>query len=165
MATPVKIIPTLHGEAARTFIERAEERERNLRTEAIREGIAAYEESLRSVVDEIETASNIPINDRRRTLIVEQEHSSVEIQPNTMNVWRNPMPELNVFFAAGIAGYENEYMIRFTCPEDRPTVLWMPDVTHWANNTPLEPEKGLTYEVSVVDGLAAYAEYEIKEES
>ncbi|MCR4918759.1 MAG: hypothetical protein K5928_02950 [Prevotella sp.] len=31
MATPVKIIPTLHGEAARTFIERAEERERNPR--------------------------------------------------------------------------------------------------------------------------------------
>ncbi len=29
MATPVKIIPTLHGEAARAFIERAEERERN----------------------------------------------------------------------------------------------------------------------------------------
>jgi hypothetical protein len=31
MATPVKIIPTLRGEAARTFIERAEERERNPR--------------------------------------------------------------------------------------------------------------------------------------
>ena len=31
MATPVKIIPTLHGEAARAFIERAEERERNPR--------------------------------------------------------------------------------------------------------------------------------------
>lgn len=29
MATPVKIIPTLHGEAARAFIERAEVRERN----------------------------------------------------------------------------------------------------------------------------------------
>ena len=29
MATPVKIIPTLHGEAASAFIERAEERERN----------------------------------------------------------------------------------------------------------------------------------------
>jgi len=29
MATPVKIIPTLHGEAARAFIERAEEHERN----------------------------------------------------------------------------------------------------------------------------------------
>ena len=27
MATPVKIIPTLHGEAARAFIERAEERD------------------------------------------------------------------------------------------------------------------------------------------
>lgn len=141
----------------------AEERERNLRTEAIREGIAAYEESLRSVVDEIEEASNIPINDRRRTLIVEQDYYSVEIQPNTMNIWREPMSELNVFFASGIAGYENEYMIRFTCPADAPTVLWMPDVTHWANSTPLEPEKGLTYEVSVVDGLAAYAEYEIKE--
>lgn len=31
MATPVKIIPTLHGESARAFIERAEERERNPR--------------------------------------------------------------------------------------------------------------------------------------
>ena len=31
MATTVKIIPTLHGEAARAFIERAEERERNPR--------------------------------------------------------------------------------------------------------------------------------------
>ena len=31
MATPVKIIPTLHGEAAKAFIERAEERERNPR--------------------------------------------------------------------------------------------------------------------------------------
>ena len=153
------------AEEARVLAEEArvaEERERELRTNAIREGIAAYEESLRSVVDEIETASNIPINDRRRTLIVEQDNSSVEIQPNTMNVWRDPMPELNVFFAEGIAGYENEYMIRFTCPEDAPTVLWMPDVTHWVNSTPLEPEKGLTYEVSVVDGLAAYAEYEIK---
>ena len=29
MATPVKIIPTLHGESARRFIERAEESERN----------------------------------------------------------------------------------------------------------------------------------------
>ena len=29
MATPIKIIPTLRGEAARAFIERAEERERN----------------------------------------------------------------------------------------------------------------------------------------
>ena len=28
MATPVKIIPTLYGETARAFIERAEERER-----------------------------------------------------------------------------------------------------------------------------------------
>ena len=31
MATPVKIIPTLHSEAARAFIERAEEHERNPR--------------------------------------------------------------------------------------------------------------------------------------
>ena len=31
MATPIKIIPTLHGEVARAFIARAEERERNAR--------------------------------------------------------------------------------------------------------------------------------------
>ena len=39
MATPVKIIPTLHGETARLFIERAEEREQNPRT------ISVYTES------------------------------------------------------------------------------------------------------------------------
>ena len=29
MATPIKIIPTVTGESARVFLERAEERERN----------------------------------------------------------------------------------------------------------------------------------------
>lgn len=29
MATPIKIIPTVTGESARAFLERAEERERN----------------------------------------------------------------------------------------------------------------------------------------
>lgn len=142
----------------------AEELERNMRTDAIRAGIAAYEESLRSVVDEIEQRSDVPINDRRRTLIVEQNYYSVEIQPNTMNIWREPISELNVYFAPGIEGYENEYMIRFTCPDDEPTVLRIPEVTKWANGTPLEPEKGFSYEVSVIDGLAAYAEYEPNQE-
>jgi len=35
MATPIKIIPTLHGESARRFIERAEEVERNPHKEQI----------------------------------------------------------------------------------------------------------------------------------
>lgn len=152
------------GRAAAEEARVAEEHERNVRSVATQNGIAEYEERLNAVVDEIERKSEFPISDRRRTMVIEQDYLSVEIQPNVMNVWRTPMPSLSVVFAPGVEGYENEYMMRFTCPDDAATELYLPDVTHWANGSPLEPEPGWSYEISVIDGRAAYAEYEPVEE-
>ena len=157
----------VEAEQGRVSAEQArvdEERERNVRSVATQNGMAAYEERIRQVIDEIENISEFPISDRRRTMQVIQTESTVEIQPNVMNIWPEPMAVLEVTFATGVSGYENEYMMRFTCPDDEPTELYLPDVTYWANGSPLEPEKGWSYEISVIDGRAAYAEYEPIEE-
>ena len=55
MATPVKIIPTLHGETARAFIERAEERERNPRN------ISIYTESEERAYLDMMKRSGMPL--------------------------------------------------------------------------------------------------------
>jgi hypothetical protein len=55
MATPVKIIPTLHGETARVFIERAEERERNPRN------IRVYTESEERAYLDMMKRSGMPL--------------------------------------------------------------------------------------------------------
>ena len=55
MATPVKIIPTLHGEAARAFIERAEEHERNPRN------IVIYTEAEERAYIEMMKRSGMPL--------------------------------------------------------------------------------------------------------
>ena len=55
MATPVKIIPTLHGETARTFIERAEEHERNPRN------ISIYTESEERAYLDMMKRSGMPL--------------------------------------------------------------------------------------------------------
>ena len=49
MATPIKILPTLHGESARRFIERAEEVEENPHKEQIYTSseMAAYYDMLK----------------------------------------------------------------------------------------------------------------------
>jgi hypothetical protein len=54
MATPVKIIPTLHGESARKFMERAEERERNPRN------ISIYTEEEEKAYIKMITESGMP---------------------------------------------------------------------------------------------------------
>jgi hypothetical protein len=55
MATPVKIIPTLHGETAKAFIERAEERERNPRN------ISIYTESEERAYLDMMKRSGMPL--------------------------------------------------------------------------------------------------------
>jgi hypothetical protein len=51
-------------------------------------------------------------------------------------------------------------MFQFTSPSDADTVLTLPGTVRWANDDPLEPEAGHTYQVSVVDNLAVYAGWE-----
>ena len=85
----------------------------------------------------------------------------VSIEPNNLHVWDEPMAELNITLASAPSGMACEHMIRFTAPSDQPaSVTIQPDV-RWVE----EPEWGMgsTYEISIVNGLGVYAEWEEQE--
>lgn len=86
---------------------------------------------------------------------------NVSISPNNLHVWDEPMAELNITLATAPLGMACEHMIRFTTPSDQPAnVSIQPDVK-WIE----EPEwsMGSTYEISIVNGLGVYAEWEEQE--
>lgn len=86
---------------------------------------------------------------------------NVSISPNNLHVWDVPMAELNITLATAPLGMASEHMIRFTAPSDQPaSVSIQPDVK-WIE----EPEwsMGSTYEISIVNGLGVYAEWEEQE--
>jgi hypothetical protein len=124
-------------------------------TDLINEGLLAdYHDEL--MKDEI-----IPIKTGKadKVAIVQQSESSVAINPNVLNVW-GEISSLAITFTAGSSREVNEYMFQFTCPSDAATTLTLPGTVRWANDDPLEPEAGHTYQVSVVDNLAVYAGWE-----
>ena len=92
--------------------------------------------------------------------IVLQNSSTALIEPNKVNYWATPVSTLEITFSQGISGYANEYIIDFTCPSNVDTVLTLPDGITWANDDDLYPEAGMRYQISILDGLAVYAEWE-----
>lgn len=124
------------------------------------EAEAARELASQQALTQIATA----INDWNRTRVVEQTLGTVEIQPNVKNIWAQPMAELTITFAEGVAGYDNEYIIQFQCPSNAGTDLHLPASLKWVDDEPLEPEAGFIYQISVIDNLALYAGWEAQSE-
>lgn len=92
--------------------------------------------------------------------IVLQSSSTALIEPNKFNLWATPIAALEISFAAGTSGYVSEYMIQFTCPQNTATTLTLPNTVRWMNDDEIIPEAGYTYQISIIDGLAVYAEWE-----
>ena len=92
--------------------------------------------------------------------IVLQNESTVMIEPNKFNLWETPMESLEVSFTTSVSGYADEYIIDFTCPSDVATQLTLPRGIVWANDDDLEPEAGMRYQVSILNGLGVYAGWE-----
>lgn len=92
--------------------------------------------------------------------IVLQSTSTALIEPNKINLWTSPISTLEISFATGTTGYVSEYIIDFTCPSNAGTVLTLPEGIIWANDDELIPEPGIRYQISILDGLAIYAEWE-----
>lgn len=90
--------------------------------------------------------------------MIEQTDTTVTIKPNVLNVW-GAVSSLTIGFESGSAGRVNEYMIQFSCPENSATILNLPSSVRWVDGA-LEPEAGYTYQISVVNNLAVYAEWE-----
>jgi hypothetical protein len=120
----------------------------------------AREAAMLAAQQSVQTA----INDWNRTRQVIQTENEVEIQPNVKNIWEEPIEELTITLAAGVEGYDNEYMIQFKCPEDSATVLHLPQSIVWMDDEPLEPEAGWMYQISIVENFAVFAGFEIVSE-
>ena len=88
--------------------------------------------------------------------MVSQTDTTTSINPNILNVWGN-VASLAISLLAGASGSVNEYMLQFTVASDNFT-LSLPSSVRWSE----EPEwvNGNTYQVSIENNLALYAEWE-----
>lgn len=87
--------------------------------------------------------------------IVKQIDTEVTIAPNTLNVW-DEIETLTINLQAPTEGIVNEYLIQFTSGST-PTVVTLPEDIKWAN--PLKIKANKIYQISVINNLAAYAEF------
>lgn len=91
-----------------------------------------------------------------RTKKITQTETFLSIYPNVLNVW-GAVSGLTIAFQDGEAGRVNEYMLQFTV-SSADFDLILPSQVVWSE----EPdwEVGRTYQVSIEDNLALYAEWE-----
>ena len=94
-----------------------------------------------------------------RASLVRQENKSilenaVTIKPNVFNKW-GEMLALDITLGFEVSNELNEYMIEFVSGET-PTVFSLQGSVKWADGI-LVPEPNMTYQVSIVNGLAIYA--------
>lgn len=85
--------------------------------------------------------------------VVTQVETTATIDPNVLNRWTSPVSALNISFAEGTEGKVNEYILEFM-PASSSFTFTLPQGVLW----PEEPEwaMGLTYQVSIINGLALY---------
>lgn len=82
----------------------------------------------------------------------------VSIYPNHLYDF-GEVNSLTITFNPGTSGRLNEYKFRFRCPSMVDTLLNLPANITWMPEK-LEPKAGYTYEVSIVDNLGIYGEWE-----
>lgn len=89
----------------------------------------------------------------------------VTIQPNVMNVW-GTITNLNITKGDDIDDIVNNYMIRFTVGEGTPDIRfdWGREEIQWYGGNEIEFVNGNTYEISIVNNIALWAEFEPKAE-
>lgn len=119
-----------------------------------------YKKTIDNAVSEAASAVSAAIADWNRTKIVIQTETEVTIAPNVKNVWETPVSKLCISFTEGDNKYDNEYMMQFSCPADVGTELSFPDDVRWIDDDPPQPQAGKTYQISISDNLAIYAEWE-----
>lgn len=104
--------------------------------------------------------------DELKTKVVSQTASEVTIQPNVMNVWGD-VTSLKITKGTEISGIVNNFMIRFTIAgEGTPDIQfdWGKEKIQWYGGNEIEFINGNTYEISIVNNIALWAEFEPKAE-
>ena len=103
-------------------------------------------------------STNISELENRASLVRQENKSILEnavtIKPNVFNKW-GEMLALDITLGFEVSNELNEYMIEFVSGET-PTVFSLQGSVKWADGI-LVPESNMTYQVSIVNGLAVYA--------
>lgn len=81
--------------------------------------------------------------------VIEQTETTVEIQPNVLNVW-GEVTSLTITFAEVDATKYNEFMIQFVSGSAA-TTLTLPSSIEWLTDVDIEPVT--TYQISIVNNL------------
>lgn len=77
--------------------------------------------------------------------------TTAELQPDKFYLF-GEVSALNITLAPVEEGYASQYIFQFTSPLEAPTTLSMPVTIIWADIPTIKG--GMTYQVSVVEGLA-----------
>lgn len=88
---------------------------------------------------------------------VQQTNTVVAIDPNVLNVW-GQISSLTVTFNAGLSGHVNEYMIQFIVSGDDFSLI-LPAGISWISEPKVFVD-GNVYQISILNNLAVYAEWE-----
>ena len=83
-------------------------------------------------------------------------NTNTTISPNTLHKW-DEVAELTLTLGDETPGVVNEHLVQFTSGET-PTVLTLPKDIKWA--TPLKISKNKIYQISIVNNLATFAEFD-----
>lgn len=89
--------------------------------------------------------------------IVEQNSNTATIMPDVLNSW-SEVSFLNITLSPAISGKTAEYMLEFTVDSD--SFTFSCEGVKWPDNEEPDWENGYTYQVSILNGLALYAEWE-----
>lgn len=81
--------------------------------------------------------------------VIEQTETTVEIQPNVLNVW-GTVASLTITLAEADPTKYNEYMIQFESGAS-PTTLTLPNTVSWLTDAAIEANT--TYQISIVNNL------------
>ena len=126
------------------------------------EGLKQYHTNLQATMDTaLQSKADV-------TKVVSHTESAVTIQPNVMNVW-GEVTDLTITKGknAETESIVNNYMIRFTVAEEgTPDIQfdWDEEEIQWYGGNEIEFVNGNTYEISIVNNIALWAEFEPKAE-
>jgi hypothetical protein len=85
---------------------------------------------------------------------------TVQIAPNTFNVWENPISnDLTITLGTPISGVMNEYLMQFSIATGAdPQISFSTNNIQWAGIDTFQG--GKTYQVSIVNGYAIGVEFD-----
>lgn len=124
-----------------------------------KEGLAYYHSLIKGYHTNLQTTIDTALQSKADvTKIINQTESAVIIQPNVMNVWET-ITNLNITKGTDTEGIVNNYMIRFTAGDDLAVIFSGMDIKWFGGEVPTWTA-GNTYEISIVDNIALWAEFE-----